>query len=421
MFWHMVKKEILMIWRRPRELVVLLLMPFILITILGSALGTIMDGGEESGSLHAKLLVVLKDDTVNAQKETVSEIEASTVSPEEKKMQMDTVYAVDPVSTFMHEIKENKELKKLVTMTVVEEENSTSAEESEYTGILTIPSGFTEQFYQKLLYGKEISAEWSFKETDSTSLAATVLKDILVSYQKELSYMNISAELNSEYTPTNSSAVGKLENVTKKKVVDSFSYYAIGMCVMFVFFVASTVAGFAYQQKESYMYQRILLANVSPYTFFFGIFVSTFSLSFIQLHLLFGLSALVYDVVFASFIHYFVVTFLLNILAASFAVFTAALSFRANSNNVPTLFTNMLIPILAFAGGSYFDLSASGGFMETLGEFSPLGAAITAYLKVYQGYSLMDIAGQMEAILLFSGILLLVSVVLLMRKRGALA
>lgn len=418
MFWQMVKKEVLMIWRRPRELVVLLLMPFILITILGSALGAIMNEGEDSGSLHAKLLVVLKDDSAKVQKETVAEIEKSLLSPEEKKTKIETIYSADPVSIFLNEIKENKELRKIVTVNVVEEEKDAEQEGNDYTGILTIPSGFTEQFYDKLLYGKEISTKWSFKEADSTSLAATILKDILVSYQQELSYAKTAAELNSYYTPTNETIVGSLESVTKKKEVDSFAYYAIGMCVMFVFFVASTVAGFAYQQKEAYMYQRILLANVSPNTFFFGIFVSAFLLSFIQLHLLFGLSALVYGVVFASFIHYFFVTLLLNILAASFAVFTAALSFRTNSNNVATLFTNMLIPILAFAGGSYFDLSASGGFMEKLGEFSPLGAAITAYLKVYQGYSLVDISGQVEAILLFSGALLLLAVALLMRKRG---
>lgn len=420
MFWQMVKKEILMIWRRPRELVVLLLMPFILITILGSALGAIMNDGSESDSLHAKLLVVLKDDSVKAQKETVAEIENSLLSPEEKKAQLETIYSVDPISVFLNEIKENKELKKIVAVTVVEEEKDAEQKESDYTGILTIPSGFTEQFYDKLLYDKEISAAWSFKEADSTSLAATVLKDILVSYQQELSYAKTAAELNSGYTMVTETLAGSSESVTKKKEVDSFAYYAIGMCVMFVFYVASTVASFAYQQKEAYMYQRILLANVKPYTFFLGIFVSSFLLSFIQLHLLFGLSALIYGVVFSSFIPYFIVTVLLNIMAASFAVFTAALSFRADSSNVPTLVTNLLIPILAFAGGSYFDLSAIGGFMEYLGEYSPAGAAITAYIKVYQGYSIMDISGQIEAILLFSSALLLLAFALLMRKRGAI-
>ncbi|MEI2404668.1 ABC transporter permease [Niallia taxi] len=419
MFFHMVKKEILMIWRRPRELVVLLLMPFILITILGSALGAIMDGGEDSSSLQAKLLVLLKDDSVKAQQEKISEINGSSLSLEEKQLKIATVSSIDPVAAFINELQENKELKKIVTVTITDKE----AKKGEYSGILTIPSGFTEQFYHKLLDGKEMSAAWSFKEEDSTSLSATVLKDILESYQQELSYAKTAADLNidlSQESQGNEPVFGSMKSITKKKEVDAFAYYAIGMCAMFVFYVASTVAGFAFQQKEDYMYQRILLANVSPYTFFLGIFVSAFFLSFIQLHLLFGLSAVIYGVVFSSFIQYFLVTILLNILAASFAVFAAALAFRTDSRSVPTLFTNLLIPILAFIGGSYFDLSAIGGFMEKLGEYSPVGATITAYIKVYQGYNILDITGQIEAILLFSGALLLGAFALLMRKRGAI-
>lgn len=113
MFFHMVKKEILMIWRRPRELVVLLLMPFILITILGSALGAIMDGGEDSSSLQAKLLVLLKDDSVKAQQEKISEINGSSLSLEEKQLKIATVSSIDPVAAFINELQENKELKRL--------------------------------------------------------------------------------------------------------------------------------------------------------------------------------------------------------------------------------------------------------------------------------------------------------------------
>ncbi|TRZ35824.1 ABC transporter permease [Niallia circulans] len=416
MFFHMVKKEILMIWRRPRELVVLLLMPFILITILGSALGAIMDGGEDSSGLQAKLLVQLKDDSTKAQQEAISEIEASSLSPEEKQLKIATVSSIDPVAAFIDELQENKDLKKLVTVTITDK----AAEKGEYSGVLTIPSGFTQQFYHKLLDGKEMTATWSFKEEDSTSLSATVLKDILESYQQELSYTKTAADLTIDLSEVNEPIIGSMESITKKKEVDAFAYYAIGMCAMFVFYVASTVAGFAYQQKEDYMYQRILLANVSPYTFFLGIFVSAFILSFIQLHLLFGLSAVIYGVVFSSFIQYFLVTILLNIMASSFAVFAAAISFRTNSRSLPTLIPNLIIPILAFVGGSYFDLSAIGGFMEKLGEYSPVGATMTAYIKVYQGYSILDITGQIEAILLFSGALLLSAVALLMRKRGAI-
>ena len=57
--------------------------------------------------------------------------------------------------------------------------------------------------------------------------------------------------------------------------------------------------------------------------------------------------------------------------------------------------------------------------MEKLGDYSTGGAAITAYLKVYQGYGLAEIGDQLQAILLFT-VLLLVMSFLLMKKRGGI-
>lgn len=52
------------------------------------------------------------------------------------------------------------------------------------------------------------------------------------------------------------------------------------MSVMFVFYISTTVAGFAYQQKEELLYERILLANVPKFVFFAGVFTVAFILSF---------------------------------------------------------------------------------------------------------------------------------------------
>lgn len=105
-------------------------------------------------------------------------------------------------------------------------------------------------------------------------------------------------------------------------------------------------------------------------------------------------------------------------MAATFATFATAISFATNSPNVERILSSLIVPIIAFIGGSFFDVSAIGGFMETLGEYSPGGAAITAYLKVYQGYSLPDLWGQIKAILLFSVTLFLISAIILRKKGG---
>ncbi|MFT8320985.1 MAG: ABC transporter permease [Bacillus sp. (in: firmicutes)] len=416
MFWQLIKKELLIIWRRPRELIVLLLMPFILITILGSALGAFNNGDVK---IDAKLAVLLKDDPKAAQEKAINAIQASALTEREKAEKIAIISSFNPVDLFLNEVVENKELKKVLKVTVLDKGTLTDKEQKKYSGTLEIPSSFTEDFYKKLVDGKGEVAKWKLTVRDNTSLEATVIHDIITSFQKELTYAKTAKQLKIDYSKiaATQTEVGIVKNITKKKEIDTFSYYAVGMCVMFVFYVATTVAGFAFQQKEEHMYQRILLANVSRFSYFAGIFAATFLLSFIQLNILFGLTALFYGVTFPHILYYLCITVALNAMTAGFAVFTTALSYATNSRNIEAIFSNFIIPVLAFIGGSFFDVSVIGGFMETLGKYSPGGAAITAYLKVYQDYSFIDIWSQLQAILLFTSVLIVLTLVLI-RKRG---
>ncbi|GKU81737.1 ABC transporter permease [Niallia sp. NCCP-28] len=415
MFFQLIKKELLIMWRRPRELIILLLMPFILITILGSALGAFNDGEVK---VDAKLAVYLKDESKTAQNKAIKDIQNSSLSNEEKAAKIAIVSAFNPVDIFLNEVIENKELKKLVKVIVVKQPISTK-EQKKYDGILEIPSSFSEQFYEKLLYEKGDGGQWKLAVADNTSVNATVIQDIVSGFQKEINLAKTAQQLQVDYKKIASAdtKVGKAENIVQKKDINAFSYYAVGMCVMFVFYVATTVASFAYQQKEDHMYERILLANVSPFAYFAGIFAATFLLSFIQMNLLFSLTALFYGVTFSNILYYLYITIALNAMTASFAVFITSISYVSNSRNVEGIFSSLIVPILAFVGGSFFDLSAIGGFMERLGELSPVGAAITAYLKLMQGFPLQDMGEQLQAIFLFTGALLVITFVLI-RKRG---
>ncbi|WP_445486622.1 ABC transporter permease [Niallia sp. 03133] len=416
MFWQLIKKELLIIWRRPRELVVLLLMPFILITILGSALGALNDN---EVTIDAKLAVLLQDNPKTAQEKAINDIQNSSLSEKEKAEKTAIIYSFNPVDIFFKELTENKELKKVLKVTVIKEGALKAKEQKKYSGVLEIPSSFSEQFYQKLVQGNGEVEKWKLTVSDNTSLEATVIQDIITNFQKELTYAKTAQQLKVDYTQLSAAQtkVGTIENITKKKKIDAISYYTVGMCVMFVFYVATTIAGFAYQQKEEYMYQRTLLANVSRFSYFAGIFAATFLLSFVQLNVLFGLTALIYGVTFPNIINYLCITLALNAMTASFAVFITSISYKLNSRNVANIFSSLFIPILSFIGGSFFDVSAIGGFMETLAQYSPGGAAMTAYLKVFQDYSFSDIWNQIQAILLFTGVLIVLTLAFI-RKRG---
>ena len=56
MIWQIVKKQMLMLWRNPVQLFLLLGLPVILIAILGTALSSTMDGG--SPEIEVKLAII---------------------------------------------------------------------------------------------------------------------------------------------------------------------------------------------------------------------------------------------------------------------------------------------------------------------------------------------------------------------------
>ncbi|SLK41729.1 ABC-2 family transporter protein [Mycobacteroides abscessus subsp. abscessus] len=416
MLWQMIKKELLMIWRRPRELIVLLLMPFVLITILGSALGALDNNGEVE--VHAKLAVVVEDEVKQGQQKAIDLVNQSNRSEQEKREKIALIQSLQPIETFIHEVGENLELKKILSIT--EYNDRIKVKEKDFDGVLVIPKGFTAEFYANLLKEEANIPAWTLMTKEKQSLQVTIIQDIITNYQQEWVYLKTAQELQLDYSAlVNIKTDEQIKNFEKKKEISAFAYYGVGMCVMFVFYISTTVAGFAYQQKEELMYERIILANVPKILFFAGVFFAAFILSFLQLTILFSLTASIYGIVFPSILNHLVVTLTVNVMAAAFATFTTAISFAANSRNVESILSSLIVPIIAFIGGSFFDVSAIGGFMETLGEYSPGGAAITAYLKVYQGYSLADLWGQLKAILLFSVTLLLISIIIL-KKRGGI-
>ncbi|CAM5728835.1 Linearmycin resistance permease protein LnrM [Streptomyces afghaniensis] len=415
MLWQMIKKELLLIWRRPRELVVLLLMPFVLITILGSALGALDNDSEVE--VKAKLAVVVEDQEQQAQQEIIEKINQSPLSNQEKNAKIAHIQALQPIATFMKAVGESPDLKKFLSVT--EYNDRTKVKEKDFDGVLLIPEGFTSDFYTNYLEEETDLPSWIIKTKNQESLQATIIEDILANYQKEWTYLKTAQDLQIDYsTLVSEKANGQIKNIEKKKEISAFAYYGVGMSVMFVFYISTTVAGFAYQQKEELLYERILLANVPKIVFFAGIFISAFILSFLQQTILFSLIALIYGVVFSSMINQLIVILTVNLMAAAFATIATAISFAAKSRNVESIFSSLIVPILAFIGGSFFNVSAIGGFMETLGEYSPGGAALTAYLKAYQGYPLVDLWSHLKAILLFSLALLLISGITLKTRGG---
>jgi ABC-2 type transport system permease protein len=417
MILQLIKKELLMFWRRPRELVVLLLMPFVLISILGAALGAFNNG--EPIDFDIKLAVVQNDDIAASEENLINQLAGLGMSEEEKNTAIASVKAFSPVHILLDEVFESDELKDSIEVVRLDREPS-DEEIQDYHGVLTIPSHFTEQFFQYAFLDAKKAPEITLKINESSYLEGSILKDIITSYQDEITFWTTtqSLGLNSEELRERIlSSVGAASTVTEKKAINSVSYYAIGMCVMFMFYVAGNAATLAFEEKENHIFGRILLANMPIPSFFSGIFVSTIIVTFLQINILFGLSALIHGVRWPNLLDYFVVSGSLCVMVGAFAVLISAISYRINSGGATQVFSNFLIPIIAFVGGSFVPVAQLGGMFESISRFSPGGAGTSAYMKIMQGYSLGDVSTQLITVGVTS-LLLLVAASFILPKRG---
>lgn len=416
MILHMIKKELLLYLRRPRELVILLLMPFVLITILGFALESI--NGQETPNLDIKLAFIQKDDIEAAETNVIARIEGLPMSEEEKQAAIAGIKSANPVRILKEDVLDSPELRKMIDVNYVD--SLSEKEMDRYSGIVEIPAQFTEQYFQHVFFGGNEPPEMKLKINETNSIQGSITKDIFTSFQEEVTFWTTAQSLGinaDQLRNKMTSNIGLTQPVSEKKTISAVGYYAIGMSVMFMFFVAGNVSTLAFEEKSNHIFDRILLANMPIPVFFSGIFVSSFVVSFCQINILYGLSALIHDVTWPNLIHYLTLSVMLSAMVGAFAILVSAISYRLNSNAAVQVFSSVVIPMIAFIGGSFVPVAQLGGVFEEISKYTPAGAGVSAYYKIMQGYSLADVSTQLIVILVITVILIMITFVI-QPKRG---
>src|SRR5690606_4840928 len=124
-----------------------------------------------------------------------------------------------------------------------------------------------------------------------------------------------------------------------------------------------------------------ILANMSRWSYFIGIFFSAVIFSFIQLLVIYGFSWIVFGVKW-SVLPFIVVTLCLAFAVGGVAVLLVAISYRSDSEVAVNIFASIIVAILSLLGGSFFPIGDHSDLIQTIGNFTPNGAAMTSYLTI---------------------------------------
>ncbi|WP_100407533.1 ABC transporter permease [Bacillus solitudinis] len=411
-----IKKDLLVLYRNPQELMVLLLMPLVLIAILGFALGGVM--GNEPTTISAKVAFIDNSDEKKDTDAFIEKVKAKNLPMEAEEAFSQGAEQLKPIQILVNKVFGSKDLKEIVQLEVIEPEQIEGVRNDEsFAAIIEIPEKYTLDILSSVLLEEPTSTSIKVYKNEEKEISSNVVEDILLNYQKQLSTMTVIGKAGIQLAATDNQQLGSVETVSKQDPINSVQYYTVGMSVMFIMFIASNISSFAYREKQIQVFNRIILSNTSRWSYLTGIFTSVMIIAFIQQMILYGVTSLVFDVMWKDILGFLLVNLSLCFAIGGLATLLTALNYRINSEAVSNFFGNVMVAIFSFLGGSFTPIGDSSSVIGFLGNFTPNGAGMTSLLQLLQGEELSSISNHILYLLVF-GLIMLTAAVVSFPKRG---
>ncbi|MGD6834385.1 ABC transporter permease [Sutcliffiella halmapala] len=416
-----IKKDLLHLLRDKKEVLILVAMPFILITILGFALGGVTN---QETKLDIAVAVVDQGD-VAEDLQLLGEWMTGQNIPEAAQMQIKEAAKQSSLPEILVDKVMKEELTELLSVTK-EKSLSETLEKEKYAAVLSFPKNYRYEMWKRQFFDAEEEANREFELflNEERGLEANVISDLIENFTSQMrlfTALNKDAQMSGQIPPDFATFAEEIqgEKVTLdgKEPIGSFDYFAVGMSVMFALYVVSFVAGYAYHEKRTFVYDRILLANAPPWLYGASKWISAVLVVFFQLCVLFGLSALLYKVYWPNVAHFLLITLLFSCVIGSFAVLITALNYRFETERISTMFSGFLVSILAFLGGSFIPWHDVSEVMWKIGSYTPNGAALQGYLQAMQGATLGDLMNPLLTLGVTAVLLLVLAVSLFPKRR----
>lgn len=190
---------------------------------------------------------------------------------------------------------------------------------------------------------------------------------------------------------------------------------------MFVLFVGSTIAAQANLEQKQMVLDRIYLSNRPPLMYLGSKALAAALIVLIQLTLLFGLSTLIFSTFEADSWNFWVgialTSIVLSLAVGGLAALMTSLTLRLQNDAVPAIFSGGVISLMAIVGGSFMPLGGLPETLQAIGNWTPNGAALTAYFSWLLETDLAKLTAPLTRIGI-TALLFLTAALALFPKRG---
>ena len=415
--FNLLTKDVLTISKDRSELLILLVMPFVLISILGFALGGLMNN---TSKLEAIPLAVVE--TGNRAEETAAIIDQLGKAGLDQAAISELLRGVD-VNQAMSQMLTELEAEALLRVDAMNAEAASAAlAAGDVLGVLTIPAGLTRQVIEKQVTENAITESLTLDVYDETTIQAAVLKQIFNRFVSDYNVMlSIQTLRGASMVLPDIPDYGETITVETTTAVSAFQYYTIGMAMMFSLYVASSLSSNAFKEKKTDVLMRMMLAGERPMRYLLSKAISGYVLVFIQLVILLVLSTLLFDSFPNQSVSFWVtmtwMTLIYAVVVGALTALLTSLTLMMSRDTVSGVFSGLVVTLFAFLGGSFIQVEHISPVIRTLGNWTPNGAMMTVYLQQIQGYGLDVSAPLLMRILFMSVVIFSVAVISFPKRR----
>jgi len=420
MIFQIVKKQALLLLRNPMQLLLLIGLPIILIAILGTALSNWMNGDEID--IQLKIALIENEKEEEQVEHFLSDLEEDNVPIEAVESIKLVVAEVAPIQLLKENVFGSEAMSEMITLEEIEPSNRNKImEDDSYTAIIEVPENFTYDTLNAMIRKQNVHPTLKVYENEEQEIGANIVNNILSQFQEELTLGTFLSDKGIDQQAIamgEEVIIGEAERISQGNPVTSTGYYTVGMAVMNALFMATAIGTIAFYERETHVFDRIILANVSRWLYFVGMLITGALFSFMQLLIVFGFAWIAYGVTWPDILSFLVVTLSMAVSVGGITALLTAVSFRFNSETVINFFSSIVVTLMAFLGGSFFPIGDYSPVFQKLGNFTPNGAGMTAFLTILRGEGIGEISNHILYIIIFAVSTIIIGA-LSYPKRGA--
>lgn len=422
MLISMIWKDLLVILKDKKSLIITLCMPAILTTILGFAFQGMMSGGLSMD--RANIAVV----SLGSRERDIERIREFLDSPgmegrisgEQERDLLELLDDMDFESILYEDVLGSEEVAEFIQYERMGlEKAKTLLERGELDAVVVLPEGFTYNTFMNLAMPFRNPVTIEVIKHPDRSIKGEMVSGIVKGFTDALSAGIIAKNVLLETFIENNVGdkatreiqglvsgmydVGvrdvRVDRVTVegKRALSSFQYYAVGMAVMFILYVAADGGQYAMDEVNNGTYRRLIAAGTGRWRFFASRFAATTLFAIMQFTVLKYYSAFAFKTDWGSPLGVALLSVFLAVAVGGLSVLLAALNLRLKNSRATIVFQAVVIQVFALLGGSFFPVSGIP-VMRKLGSLTINGAAMSGFLKLMMGYGPAEVAGTLAVL-----------------------